>query len=103
MWHLDRRCDAGLEQLETRSEAERIEGGAQVTSVLAEMRPAIGVQGNDHGIGERARGFNGIVGIHGEMKRTAGLRRARNGSTTPALNRRATSATPSYQTVSPLI
>ena len=76
MRHLNQRGDAGLEQLEARAEAECIEGGAQVAGVLAEMRPAIGVQGNDHGIGERARGLNGVVGIHGEMKRTAGLRRA---------------------------
>ena len=66
----------GSSKFEARSESERVEGNAQVAGVLPEMRPAIGVQRNDHRIGKRARGLNGVVGIHGEMERPAGLRRA---------------------------
>src|SRR5450631_192836 len=74
---LDNGGDAGLENFQPRPEAERIERRAQIAGVLPEVRPAVGVQRDDHGIRKRPRGFDGVVGIHGEMERAAGLRRAR--------------------------
>src|SRR5258708_36591135 len=76
MRRLDDGSDAGLEQLQPCAETQRIEGRAQVISALPEVRPSIGVQRDDHRTRKRARGFDGLVGIHGEMKRAAGLRRA---------------------------
>jgi len=77
VWRLDHRRDAGLQNPQPRAKPERIERRAQIAGALAEMGPAVGVHRHDHGIGKRARGLDGVVGIHGEMKRTAGLRRAR--------------------------
>ena len=48
-------------------------GRANRSALLAEMRPAVGMYGHDHRIGKRARGLDGVVGVHGEMERTAGL------------------------------
>src|SRR5882757_9950102 len=41
------------------------------------MRPAVGMHRHDHGIRKRPRGLDGVVGVHREMERPAGLRRAR--------------------------
>jgi hypothetical protein len=41
------------------------------------MRPSVGVHGHDDRVGEGARGFDGVVRVHREMERPAGLRRAR--------------------------
>ena len=49
---------------------------SEIAAALPEMRPAVGMQRNDDGIGKRARGLDGVVGVHGEMERPAGLRRA---------------------------
>jgi hypothetical protein len=68
--------DARLQQFQPLAEAERIEGQAQVLCALLEMGPAVGVDGHDHRICERARGLDRVVGIHGEMEGTARLRRA---------------------------
>jgi hypothetical protein len=77
MRRLDGGCNTCLEDFQARPEAERIERRAQIVRVLAEVRPSIGVQRDDHGIRKRPRGFDGVVGIHGEMERPTGLRRAR--------------------------
>src|SRR3954470_9809665 len=74
---LDDGGDARLEDLQARTKAERIEGGAQIASALAEMRPSLGMHGHNHGVGKGARGFDGVIGVHREMERPAGLRRAR--------------------------
>src|SRR5262245_31349878 len=65
---------ARFEQPQSLAKAERVEGGAQVTRVLLEMRPAVGVDGDDQRIGKGARGLDGVVGVHGEMEGPAGLR-----------------------------
>ena len=77
MRRLDAGCNAGLEDFQARAEAKRVERRAQIVRVLAEVRPSVSVQRDDHGIRKRPRGFDGVVGIHGEMERAAGLRRAR--------------------------
>lgn len=55
---------------------ERVEGVFQVGAALGEMRPAVAVHGDDHGIRECVRGFDRIIGVHGEVERSTCLRGA---------------------------
>ena len=41
------------------------------------MRPSVGMHRHDHRIRKGARGLDRVVGVHGEMERTAGLGCAR--------------------------
>ena len=70
----DRRGDAGLQQAQARPEPQRIERLLQVVSALLEMRPAFSVNGHNHCVGKCLRCFDGVVGVHGEMKWPARLR-----------------------------
>jgi hypothetical protein len=60
----------------SRPESERIERLEQVVAALFEMHPALIVDWNDRRLGKRLRGFDGVICIHGEMERSACLRRA---------------------------
>src|SRR6516165_8602840 len=71
----NRRLHAGLQNLQPLAEAERVEADTQILGALPEVRPAVGVNRHDHGIRKRARGLDRVVGVHGEMEGTAGLRR----------------------------
>src|SRR5580704_2730747 len=72
----NRRLHAGLQNLQPLAETKRVEADAQILRVLPEVRPAIGMNGHDHGVRKRARGLDRVVGVHGEMEGTAGLRGA---------------------------
>jgi hypothetical protein len=72
----DRRRNARLEHLQSRPQAERGERALDVVAALGEMRPAVAVNGNDHGVGECVRGLDRVVGIHGQVERAARLRGA---------------------------
>ena len=73
---LDDGGEPRLQQLQARSEAKRVERLEQIVAALLEMRPSLIMNWNDHGIGKSLRGFDGIVGVHGEMKGSTRLRRA---------------------------
>jgi hypothetical protein len=59
MRRLDDGGHTGLEPFQARPEAELIERRAQIVRVLAEVRPSVSVQRDDHGIRKRQRGFDG--------------------------------------------
>src|SRR5262245_4166934 len=75
----DLRPHSRLQQSQPLAEAERVEGHAQILRILLEMGPAVGVDGNDQCIGKGTRGLDGVVGVHGEMEGTTGLRSAGKG------------------------
>src|SRR3974377_706935 len=74
---LDDGGEPRLQQLQARSEAKRVERLEQIVAALLEMRPSLVMNWNDNGIGKSLRCFDGIVGVHGETKGSARLRRAR--------------------------
>src|SRR5262249_32887861 len=97
------RCGkAGFKQPQARGDAKSFERVFEVLAALCEMRPAVAMNGNNRCIGKGVRRLNCVIGIHGEVEWTTCARRAAEENDHAGPKRRATSATPSYQTVSPV-
>src|SRR5215216_6912130 len=69
--------DAGIEPTQARGEAERLKGRFEFGAALRQVRPALVMDGDDRRAWKRVGGLDRVVGIHGEIERTARLRGTR--------------------------
>src|SRR5262245_25268504 len=97
------RCGkAGFKQPQARGDAKSFERVFEILAALREMRPAVAMNGNNRCIGKACAvsiaSLAFMVRLNGPRVRAEPPKRM----ISLGLKRRATSATPSYQTVSPV-